>query len=441
MRAGTKALGEYTSVPKGSLGVVKRCDAPLTSPWPQSEPQPRQLSRHEAAAASLPRVASVRLPPMSRCAVVYAAARAAAGTVWLPATPQPAAPQHGFDLGAEVLGRAGGAERRGQSLCSSEHLLAEANKTPTPLGVYTVLPSPPAACSSLGPGGASPSAAGRRSFPDRFPSFEGYTFIWQPVIDYPYLYRKNITSSQGRGHYNQGLGQSVCGCLNFSYTLTVEPPETSVCRAGDARGLARPSGASVWLKLHHGLVGQSVPALPRAQWQHVFLAAWLPCCLVITTAYTGNLVGILSSPAYPRRLHTLRDLADSDLRLAKVEFGDKTGSLIKNPPNSLYRKGDLFPGSEAAVGAMLAGTHALVEFTYIARLWLQSYPQAPSWYIMREPLLTGSIHCYFRRHTPWKHKFDHSFRGLVEGGLFPQWAKCLVLDEAITPGDGSQTPG
>ncbi|KAG0710233.1 hypothetical protein GWK47_023227 [Chionoecetes opilio] len=72
---------------------------------------------------------------------------------------------------------------------------------------------------------------------------------------------------------------------------------------------------------------------------------------------------------------------------------------------------------------MLAGTHALVEHTYIARLLLQSYPEAPSWYIMREPLMTGALQCYFRRHTPWKYKFDDSFRRLVEGGLFQQWTK------------------
>ncbi|KAG0720350.1 Kinase-interacting protein 1 [Chionoecetes opilio] len=153
-------------------------------------------------------------------------------------------------------------------------------------------------------------------------------------------------------------------------------------KTGGARGLARPSATRVWLQLHRGLVGQSVPARAASPVQRVFPGRGPPCCLVITTAYTGNLVGILSSPAYPRRLHTLRDLADSDFSISppggpKVEFGEYTGSLIKNPPNNLCtERGKPVPGGrQAAGGRHAAGTHALVEHTYIARLWLKSYPE------------------------------------------------------------------
>ncbi|KAG0710439.1 Glutamate receptor ionotropic, delta-1 [Chionoecetes opilio] len=361
-----------------------------------------QLSWHEAAAASLPRVAS------SSSSMLHV-------VLWF--TPQPELLQAlwhhckprnllllnmGSTLGAEVL--------RAESLSGVEklvligHLLAEAEQDPDALGVYTVLPFSPGGVQLLGPWRRESFGSWEALFPDRFPSFEGYTFhLASWMIDYPYLYRKNKTSSQGRG-ITIKVVDSLSVLLNFSYTLTVEPPELvyagkvngswagtlgmvyrkeknftvnmfyvtlerwkdfdpsaywsfididvflsapqpfpmstnllrpftfgvwatvvtslavamSSClvleKTGGARGLARPSATSVWLQLHRGLVGQSVPALPRAPWQRVFLAVWLPCCLVITTAYTGNLVGILSSPAYPRRLHTLRDLADSDFR-------------------------------------------------------------------------------------------------------------------------------
>ncbi|KAG0720144.1 hypothetical protein GWK47_006939 [Chionoecetes opilio] len=72
---------------------------------------------------------------------------------------------------------------------------------------------------------------------------------------------------------------------------------------------------------------------------------------------------------------------------------------------------------------MLAGTHALVEHTYFARLWLQSYPEAPSWYIMREPLMTGALQCYFRRHTPWKYSLTTVSGAWWRAACFPQWAK------------------
>lgn len=68
------------------------------------------------------------------------------------------------------------------------------------------------------------------------------------------------------------------------------------------------------LELHRVLVCQGIPTLPQALWQRVFLAAWLFFCLVVTAAYTCNLVGIFTSPAYPRRLESLQQLADSHFR-------------------------------------------------------------------------------------------------------------------------------
>ena len=76
--------------------------------------------------------------------------------------------------------------------------------------------------------------------------------------------------------------------------------------------------ASVWLQLHGCLVNHSVPTLPRAQWQRLFLAVWLFCCLVITAAYTCNLVSIITSPAYPRRINTLEELEDSSFRYRSI---------------------------------------------------------------------------------------------------------------------------
>ena len=62
------------------------------------------------------------------------------------------------------------------------------------------------------------------------------------------------------------------------------------------------------------MLNQGVQDLPRSSVLRTFLATWLIGCLVLTTAYTSNLVALLTSPAYPRSVHSLRQLALSNYR-------------------------------------------------------------------------------------------------------------------------------
>lgn len=73
-------------------------------------------------------------------------------------------------------------------------------------------------------------------------------------------------------------------------------------------------GASVWLDTQRPLVGQNVPRLPLNLTARTLVALWLFQCFIITVAYTSNLVGIFTRPAYPHRLHDLLDLLDSGYR-------------------------------------------------------------------------------------------------------------------------------
>ena len=93
------------------------------------------------------------------------------------------------------------------------------------LGVYTPLPFSSRGVQLLGPWERESFSSWEALFPDRFPSFQGYTFqlaTW--MVDYPYLYRKNTSSLQGTGISIKAL-DAVSSRLNFSYTLTVKPPE------------------------------------------------------------------------------------------------------------------------------------------------------------------------------------------------------------------------
>ena len=78
--------------------------------------------------------------------------------------------------------------------------------------------------------------------------------------------------------------------------------------------LSQGEAASSWLVLLGSLVGQSVTSLPKRLWQRTFVVAWLISCLVVNAAYTSNLVGILTRPAYYRRLHTLQEVTESNYR-------------------------------------------------------------------------------------------------------------------------------
>ena len=89
-----------------------------------------------------------------------------------------------------------------------------------------------------------------------------------------------------------------------------------------------------WLFVLRTLLGQGAHRYPRSARLRIFLATWFICCLVLTTAYTSNLVALLTSPAYPRRVHTLRQLAHSDFRC------DHT--YIHTSAQKLYVRNELF---------------------------------------------------------------------------------------------------
>lgn len=41
---------------------------------------------------------------------------------------------------------------------------------------------------------------------------------------------------------------------------------------------------------------------------------WWLSCLVITVSYTGNLIAVLTIPAYPPKITTVEGLSKSDLK-------------------------------------------------------------------------------------------------------------------------------
>ena len=70
----------------------------------------------------------------------------------------------------------------------------------------------------------------------------------------------------------------------------------------------------VWPYMLRPIMSQSLPQLPSSHSQRVFVAAWWLACLILTTAYTANLISFLTIPFYPKRLQTVKELAESNYR-------------------------------------------------------------------------------------------------------------------------------
>ncbi|KAK8388725.1 hypothetical protein O3P69_020610 [Scylla paramamosain] len=70
----------------------------------------------------------------------------------------------------------------------------------------------------------------------------------------------------------------------------------------------------VWLYVMRPVLSHSLPRLPETNNQRVFIATWWLVCFIITIAYTANLIAFLTIPLYPKKLQTLKELAESNYR-------------------------------------------------------------------------------------------------------------------------------
>uniref|UniRef100_A0A0P4WER3 Ionotropic glutamate receptor L-glutamate and glycine-binding domain-containing protein n=1 Tax=Scylla olivacea TaxID=85551 RepID=A0A0P4WER3_SCYOL len=130
----------------------------------------------------------------------------------------------GSSLGADVL--------RDEALSGVEkltligHLFAEENRGSSSLGVFTVMPFSSSDVKFLGPWERESFSGWEALFPDRFPSFEGYTFyIASRIVDEPFFYSNASDPLKGDGVCEE-MVQSLSAKLNFTYTTTIDSPDS-----------------------------------------------------------------------------------------------------------------------------------------------------------------------------------------------------------------------
>ncbi|XP_037795084.1 ionotropic receptor 21a-like [Penaeus monodon] len=189
---------------------------------------------------------------------------------------------------------------------------------------------------------------------------------------------------------------------------------------------------STWSYLLRAMFNNSIPRLPKAQWQRLFVGSWWLYCFIVTTAYTANLIAFLTIPVFPGRIQTVKQLAESDYRVFMFDYGEFVPGALKTSKDPYYRalgdRLDLFQNYNNSVFPMLDGTYAYIEsFSYNRILVYVEYKVENS-YMLREQLYPGHLCWYFQKNTAWKYKFDHGIRRLVESGLIAHWIEVKTED-------------
>ncbi|XP_047499541.1 probable glutamate receptor [Penaeus chinensis] len=221
---------------------------------------------------------------------------------------------------------------------------------------------------------------------------------------------------------------------------------------------------STWPYLLRAMFNNSIPRLPKAQWQRLFVGSWWLYCFIVTTAYTANLIAFLTIPVFPARIQTVQQLAESDYRydpeavcletgLAVIsgytfalnnrkycyrpwvfmfDYGEFVPGALKTSKDPYYRalgdKLDLFQNYNNSVFPMLDGTYAYIESFSYNRILVYVEYEVENSYMLREQLYPGHLCWYFQKNTAWKYKFDHGIRRLVESGLIAHWIKVKTED-------------
>ncbi|KAK3875555.1 hypothetical protein Pcinc_019604 [Petrolisthes cinctipes] len=206
-------------------------------------------------------------------------------------------------------------------------------------------------------------------------------------------------------------------------------------------GRFRLSLTESFLLVLQSLMNQSVSQEPRVWVSRGLLGLWLLATWVLRVSYTSNLMAFLTVPAFQPPLTTLEQLADVDLRLCMLDYGEFVPEALATSKHStlarLGSKMDLVPsigslpheGEEGCVELAMARTHAHVEAHSYIRSVYRELGHGNQIYSLKEELYVGNLAYYFTKHTPWKYKFDIGIRRLVEAGLVWHWYSDIMQED------------
>ncbi|KAA0188380.1 Ionotropic receptor 118, partial [Hyalella azteca] len=159
------------------------------------------------------------------------------------------------------------------------------------------------------------------------------------------------------------------------------------------------------------------------EWRRVWMAVWYMGCVVFIAGYNGNLIAFLTVPLYPVRIETIKQLAESPLRVTMQDYGEFVPDALKvsndQAMRSLGNKLDLFPEDYDTGVEMVAknGTHALIEtFSYLMKVRSQ-YGVTQDTYILKEQVYSGHLAWFLPKYTPYTEIISRTLQRLNEAGI------------------------
>ncbi|KAK4299106.1 hypothetical protein Pmani_028591, partial [Petrolisthes manimaculis] len=182
------------------------------------------------------------------------------------------------------------------------------------------------------------------------------------------------------------------------------------------------------LYLMRVLLSQSTPPSDQPR-SRLLVSVWLLVCLILTSAFTSNLVGIFTTNTFPAPITSLSQLAaQSTIRLTAPDHGSFVSNQLKRAEDyvSLRRfrgRIELFPLECEAVGGMTAGTHGFVEVATHTMIMLTTKYKKRNWYRVKEAFLTVEMSWVYKKGTAWKTKLDENIKWLKYTGVIEQWYK------------------
>ncbi|KAF2368737.1 Solute-binding protein family 3/N-terminal domain of MltF [Trinorchestia longiramus] len=180
------------------------------------------------------------------------------------------------------------------------------------------------------------------------------------------------------------------------------------------------------------LIRQSPKMLPGRASEKLLVLAWLMVSFLLTSFYTSNLIAVLSVPVYPPKLETLDDLANHPTRTLMLDYGEFVPEALlastELTMRKLGEKMDLFPIEDKdmhlyeGIRILERGQHALIETYSYLKLWTAEYWNSTAdFYFLKDQIYTGPLAFFFRKHTPWSHKFNQGIQSLFEAGIINKW--------------------
>ncbi|RXG64883.1 hypothetical protein Avbf_10038 [Armadillidium vulgare] len=171
---------------------------------------------------------------------------------------------------------------------------------------------------------------------------------------------------------------------------------------------------------------QNVNVTNRSIWYLLHLIVWIIGSFVIMSAYSGNLISFMTFPHYPNRIETIKDLANSYLRVGTTYYGYTIKEdLLSSPTEDLRKLGkklDYYPdtyfGLARGIELVKSNHHVFAETnTYL--FYIQNdFNISEQTYVLNEQIYKGYLSFGFKKHSPLTHPISTKLNRLIETGIY-----------------------